>query len=142
MNAIGLRAQFRVTPFQDFIKETDAGNFQVKVDGYGGSPEGYGELIQLYSHEPPTVNGSRFRSDEYDRAMEQFLRSATDVEQMAAARKMSELTRMYVPMLPTVFRLENDFVQPWLLGFRPQVFSNYWKYLDIDLTRREQAGVR
>src|SRR5690348_2788638 len=60
MNAIGLRTQFRVMPFQDFIKETDAGNFQVKVDGYGGGPSGYGELRQLYSHEPPTVNGSRF----------------------------------------------------------------------------------
>lgn len=142
MNDIGLRTQFRVTPFQDFIKETDAGNFQVKVDGYGGSPSGYGELIQLYSPEPPTVNGSRFSSAEYDRAMEEFLRSATDAEQIAAARKMSELNRMYVPMLPTVFRLESDFVQPWLLGFRPQLFSTYWKYMDIDLARREQAGLR
>jgi ABC-type transport system substrate-binding protein len=142
MNAIGLRTLFRVTPFQDFIKETDAGNYQVKFDGYGGSPSGYGELIQLYSHEPPTVNGSRFSSAEYDRAMEAFLRSATDAEQIAAARKMSELTLLYVPMLPTVFRLENDFVQPWLLGFRPQLFSTYWKYLDIDLAKREQAKAR
>ena len=140
MNAIGLRTQFRVTPFQDFIKETDAGNFQVKVDGFGGSPSGYAELMQLYSHEPPTINGSRFSSAEYDRAMEQFLRSATDAEQIAAARKMSELALMYMPMLPAVFRLENDFVQPWLQGFRPQVFSTYWKYLDIDLAQREQAG--
>jgi peptide/nickel transport system substrate-binding protein len=142
MNAIGLRTQFRVTPFQDFIKETDAGNFQVKVDGYGGTPSGYGELIQLYSHEPPTINGSRFSSAEYDRAMEQFLRSATDADEIAAARKMSELALTYVPLLPTVFRLENDFVQPWLLGFRPQLFSTYWKYLDIDLAQRERAGPR
>lgn len=142
INAIGLRTQFRVMPFQDFIKETDAGNFQVKVDGYGGSPSGYGELMQLYSHEPPTVNGSRFKLAEYDRAMEQYLRSATDAEQVAAARRMSELAAIYVPMVPTVFRLESDFVQPWLLGFRPQVFGNYWKYLDIDLAQRKQAGVR
>jgi len=142
MNAIGLRTQFRVTPFQDFIKETDAGNFQVKVDGYGGTPSGYGELIQLYSREPPTINGSRFSSAEYDRAMEQFLRSATDADEIAAARKMSELALTYVPLLPTVFRLENDFVQPWLLGFRPQLFSTYWKYLDIDLAQRERAGPR
>ena len=142
MDALGLRTEFRVTPFQDLIKETDAGKFQIYAGGFGGSPSGYAELIQLYSHQPPTVNGSRFRSAEYDRAMEQFLRGATDAEQIAAARKMSELARIYVPLLPTVFRLENDFVQPWLLGFRPQVFSTYWKYLDIDLAQRDQAGVR
>jgi hypothetical protein len=52
---------------------------------------------------------------------------------------MTELARTYMPELPTIFRLQNDFVQPWLLGFSPQVFSTYWKYLDIDLARRESA---
>jgi hypothetical protein len=41
--------------------------------------------------------------------------------------------------MPAIFRLQNDFVQPWLLGFSPQVFSTYWKYLDIDLARRESG---
>jgi hypothetical protein len=50
---------------------------------------------------------------------------------------MSELARTYMPMLPAIFRLENDFVQPWLRGFSPPVFSTYWKYLDIDLDRRK-----
>jgi len=50
---------------------------------------------------------------------------------------MSELARTYMPMLPAIFRLENDFVQPWLRGFRPPIFSTYWKYLDIDLDRRK-----
>ena len=52
---------------------------------------------------------------------------------------MSEIARTYVPLIPTIFRLENDFVQPWLLGFRPQMFQTYWKYVDIDLERRQQA---
>ena len=39
-------------------------------------------------------------------------------------------------MLPLYFRLESSYVQPWLLGFRPQVFSSYWKYLDVDLAKR------
>jgi hypothetical protein len=52
---------------------------------------------------------------------------------------MIELARTYMPELPAFFRLENDFVQPWLLGFSPQVFSTYWKYLDIDMARREAA---
>src|SRR5205823_5033780 len=83
-----------------------------------------------YSKQPQRVNVSQFKFAEYDRAAEQFLRSATDAEQIVAARKMSELARTYMPELPAIFRLENDFVQPWLLGFRPPVFSTYWKYLD------------
>jgi hypothetical protein len=44
-----------------------------------------------------------------------------------------------MPLLPTAFRLETNYIQPWLLGFNPPVFTSYWKYLDIDLARR-QAG--
>ena len=63
--------------------------------------------------------------------------AATLAERIVAARKMSELARTYMPMLPAIFRLENDFVQPWLRGFRPPIFSTYWKYLDIDFDRRK-----
>jgi hypothetical protein len=52
---------------------------------------------------------------------------------------MTELARTYMPELPTIFRLENNFAQPWLLGFNSPVFSSYWKYLDIDPARREAA---
>jgi ABC-type transport system substrate-binding protein len=142
MDAIGLRIEFHVTPFQDVVKEVVAGKFQLFFAGQGNSPSGYAELSLLYGKQSPPANATRFRLAEYDRAMEQFLRSATDAEQIAASRKMSELARMYVPLLPTAILLENDFVQPWLLGFAPPVFDNYWKYLDIDLARRQQAGLR
>jgi ABC-type transport system substrate-binding protein len=139
MDAIGIRMDFRLTPFQDAIKELEKGQFQMYFGGFGGSPSGYPELLQLYSKQPQRVNVSQFRLDEYDRVAEQFLHSASDAEQIATARKMTELARTYMPELPAFFRLENDFVQPWLLGFSPQVFSTYWKYLDIDLARQESA---
>ncbi|OLC65479.1 MAG: hypothetical protein AUH79_07510, partial [Betaproteobacteria bacterium 13_1_40CM_4_64_4] len=137
LDAVGLRMDFHVTPFQDAIKELEKGKYQMYFGGFGGSPSGYPELLQLYSKQPQRVNVSQFKFAEYDRAAEQFLRSATDAEQIVAARKMSELARTYMPELPAIFRLENDFVQPWLLGFRPPIFSTYWKYLDIDLARRK-----
>ena len=61
-----------------------------------------------------------------------------DATQVAAARKMSDITRTYVPMLPAIFRLDSNYVQPWLLGFSP-IFQPYFKYLDIDVARRRQA---
>jgi len=142
MDAIGLRMNYRLTPFQDAIKDLEAGKFQLYFGGYGGIPSGYAELQQLYGKEPPAVNASRFSSPEYDRAMEEYLRSGRDAEQIANARRMSEIAKTYVPIIPAIFRLENDYVQPWLLGYRPQIFQTYWKYVDIDLVRQRQAQGR
>jgi len=139
MDAIGLRMSYRLTPFQDVIKELEAGKFQLYFGGYGGIPSGYAELIQLYGKEPPTVNFSRFKSVEYDRAMDEYLKSPAEAVQIATARRMSDIARTYVPMIPAIFRLENNFVQPWVQGFSPQVFQTYWKYLDIDLARRREG---
>jgi ABC-type transport system substrate-binding protein len=140
MNALGLRTAFHVTPFQEIIKELDGGKFQMYFGGYGGEPSAYAELMQLYGIQPPTVNPSRFKFAEYDRMMEEYLRSPAEAGQRAAARKMSAIANTYVPLLPMVFRLENYFVQPWLAGFVPPAFDNYWKYLDLDPARLKAAG--
>jgi ABC-type transport system substrate-binding protein len=139
MDAIGLRMDYRLTPFQDVIKDLEAGKFQLYFGGYGGIPSGYAELMQLYGKEPPSVNASRFDSPDYDRAMEEYLKSGRDAEQVATARRMSEIARTYVPIIPAIFRLENNFLQPWIQGYRPQMFQTYWKYVDIDLARQRRA---
>jgi oligopeptide transport system substrate-binding protein len=136
LEAVGLRIEFRVAPFQEIIKALEKGQYQIYYGGFGGSPSGYNELSQLHSKQPQRVNVSQFKLAEYDSAMEQFLHSESDAGQIGAARRMSDLARTYMPELPAAFRLENDFVQPWLRGFSPMVFSSYWKYLDIDLNQR------
>jgi ABC-type transport system substrate-binding protein len=103
-------------------------------------PTGNGILQLLDSRQPPFANQSRFKMAEYDRLVDQFLRSPDAPEQIAAARGLTAIARTYVPLLPLIFRRENDFVQPWLLGYRPQVFSAYWQYMDIDLARRKRAN--
>ena len=68
--------------------------------------------------------------------IERFMRTRDPAEQLAAARRMAEIERTYVPTIPVIFRLENYFVQPWLTGFRPNRFDTYWKYLDVDPAKR------
>jgi ABC-type transport system substrate-binding protein len=140
MDAIGIRIDFHVTPFQDFVKELIAGKYQMSAAGFGGIPTGDGILELLDSRQPPFANQSRFKSAEYDQWVDRFLRSPTAPEQIEAARSMTAIARAYMPLLPMIFRRENDFVQPWLQGFRPQVFSTYWQFMDIDLDRRKRAG--
>ncbi len=137
MDAIGVRMEFRVTPFQDAVKEMIAGKYQLAFVGQGGAPSGYVVLIPLWGEAAPAVNISRFKLPEYDAAFAQFLRAAESPAQIAAARKMTDLAQAYMPMLPAVFRTETNYVQPWVQGFSPPVFNPYWKYLDIDLARRQ-----
>jgi len=137
MDAIGLRTDFNVMPFQDMIKDLEKGKFQMYSGGFGGSPSGYNEHSQLHSKQPQRVNVGQFANADYDRAAEAFLRSATEEEQLGAARTMYGIARTYMPQLPVYFRLESNYVQPWLSGFRPGVFSSYWKYLDVDPAKRK-----
>ena len=102
MDAIGIRMDFRLAPFQEIIKELQAGKFQMYSGGYGGLPSGYAELIQLYGKSTPEVNTTHFKSAEYDRAFEDFLANGNATEQIALARKMSEIVRTYVPLVPVV----------------------------------------
>ena len=140
MDAIGIRMDFHITPFQDVVKELEQGKFQMFAGGYGGNPSGWTELTQLYSRQPRTVNVTAFKLAEYDTAMQQYLSSPTEAAQITAARTMTEIARTYMPMLPNVYRLENYVVHPWVQGFAPFVFQQYWKYLDIDPARRAANG--
>ena len=137
MEAIGLRTEFNVAPFQEIIKNLEKGKFQMYQGGFGGSPSGYNEHAQLHGKQPQRVNTVQFANADYDRAAEAFLKSASDEKQVAAARTMSGIARTYMPLMPVYFRLESNYVQPWLRGFRPGVFSSYWKYLDIDPAGRK-----
>jgi ABC-type transport system substrate-binding protein len=141
MQAIGLRTDFQVSPFQDAIKDLVAGHYQIWFGGFGGTPTGQGILSQLYSKSSPQINVSQFKLPEYDAAMERFMRSNDPAQQVAAARAMADIARAYAPMIPVVFRLENHFVQPWLEGYRPNRFDTFWQFLDIDLAKRP-AGRR
>jgi len=135
MEAIGLRTEFHVAPFQEIIKDFEKGKYQMYQGGFGGSPSGYIQHSQLHGKQPQRVNVSQFANADYDRAADAFLRAASDEEQIAAARTMYGIARTYMPQLPVYFRLESDYVQPWVKGFRPGVFASYWKYLDVEPAR-------
>jgi ABC-type transport system substrate-binding protein len=136
LEAVGLHTRFTISPFQDAVKDLTSGHFQMWFGGFGGTPTASGILSQLYGQSSPQINVSQFSLPEYDAAFERFQRTRDPAEQIAAARRMSEIERTYVPAIPLIFRLENWFAQPWLTGFRPNRFDNYWKYLDVDPAQR------
>jgi len=140
LEAVGLKTDVRMTPFQDAIKEVMAGRYQLFFGAQGGDPTGWIALRILYGKSPPTSNASRFSLAEYDRAAEQFMRAATEADRVAAARTMSQLANNYAPFIPLIVRLDNWFVQHWVSGFSPPLIQTHWKYMDIDVAA--QAATR
>lgn len=136
LNAIGVRVRFRELSTQDQLKEMDVGHFQMAIRGFGGTPLGYRNLAQLVGTQTPVVNPSRFRMPEYDDLYDRMLREPDIQRQTVLSRQMSEIARIYVPLIPHVVEVENAFVQPWVSGYQPCDFSSYWKYLDIDVAAR------
>jgi ABC-type transport system substrate-binding protein len=136
LEAIGLRTDVRMVPFQDAVKEVIAGRVQMFFGAQGGDPTGWIPLRILYGKSPPTTNLSRFSFPEYDGAAERFMRAATESERVAAARTMTDVANNYAPLIPLVVRLDNWFVQPWISGFSPPIIQTHWKYMDIDVARQ------
>jgi ABC-type transport system substrate-binding protein len=137
LEAIGLRTEFKLAPFQEVIKDLENGKYQMYQGGFGGSPTGYNIFAQLHGIQPQRVNVSQFSNADYDRAAARFLRAPNEGEELAAAQAMNEIARTFMPQLPAYFRLESTYTHPWLLGYRPMMFSSYWKYLDVDSGRRK-----
>jgi hypothetical protein len=132
---LGYASSLRELPFQDMAKESVAGKYQM-LHGYSlgwisaGLHHVCSTLWQGAVHDQSlAVQTGRVRSG--DGAI---LAIAARPAATAAAKKMTEIARTYVPMFPTVDRI--DFTQPWLMGFAPSQFGTYWKYLDIDLACR------
>jgi hypothetical protein len=60
---------------------------------------------------------------------------------VALARKMSEISQAYMPMLLHTYGVGNVLHYPWVQGYWPSAFGYSWKYLDVDMAmRNSRAG--
>jgi ABC-type transport system substrate-binding protein len=137
MAAIGLKMTINMKPFNELLKQSQAGQLMMFNLGFrAGDPSGYDSLAPLWGKSPPGTNLSRFHNADYDDAYERFLRTPDRNERIALARRMSEVVNTFVPITLQVYPVGNAFTQPWLLGYYPSQFGFTWKYMDIDVARK------
>jgi ABC-type transport system substrate-binding protein len=139
MDAIGIRMQVVQQTFAELLNLSRAGKLPMFNLGYRSlEPSGYQILQTLWSKSPRDTNPSQFRQPDYDAAYEAFLRTPAGPERIALARKMSEISQAYMPMLLHTFGVGNVLYFPWVQGYWPSPFGFSWKYLDIDVAMRER----
>jgi ABC-type transport system substrate-binding protein len=137
MAAIGLKMTVNTKPFNELLKQSNAGQLMMFNLGFrAGDPSGYDTLATLWGKSSDATNRARFRNADYDAAYERFLRTPDVKERTALARKMSDIVNTFVPLTMQVYPIGNAFTQPWLLGYYPSQFGFTWKYMDIDVARK------
>ena len=141
MDAIGIRMQINQQTFAELLNQMRAGKLQMFNLGYRSlEPSGFQILQTLWSKEQRDTNPSQFKRPDYDAAYEAFLRTPAGPERTALARKMSEISQAWVPMILHTYGVGNAIYYPWVIGYWPSQFGGSWKYADLDVARRKAAG--
>jgi ABC-type transport system substrate-binding protein len=138
MDVIGVRMQVNQQTFAELLNLSRAGQLPMFNLGYRSlEPSGYQILQTLWGKETRDINPSGFKRSEYDAAYEQFLRTPAGAERTALARKMSDISQVWMPMILHTYGVGNVLHYPWVLGYWPSQFGGAWKYVDIDLAKRK-----
>ena len=140
MDAIGIRMQVNQQTFAELLNLSRAGKLPMFNLGYRSlEPSGYQILQTLWGKETRDTNPSGFKRPDYDAAFEQFLRTPAGPERIALARKMSDISQAYMPMMLHTYGIGNVLHYPWVEGYWPSQFGFAWKYVDIDPAKRAAA---
>jgi ABC-type transport system substrate-binding protein len=140
MDDIGIRISIRKAKWPDLLKEAYAGKLQFwQLGGSAAAPDADTWLTSLYGpNSGMKGNFANFRLAEYDRLYEKAKMMPDTPERTKLYQQMAKIVVAYAPWKVNVHRILTDMWYPWLIGFRrPPVQGNhFWKYLDIDESRR------
>jgi ABC-type transport system substrate-binding protein len=137
---IGIRMTVRKAQWPELLKEGDAGKLQFwQLGASASAPDADTWLTSLYGPNSGFKgNIARFRLDAYDRLYERARVMRDSPERTKLYQEMARLVAAYAPWKVNTHRILTDLWYPWLVGYRrPAVQSqNWWRYVDIDLSRR------
>ena len=139
MDAIGIDMSFKKAKWPDLLKESKAGKLQMWGLGWSAAtPDADAFFVMLYGPNGGQANHSRFDVAEFNRYYEQSKRMPHGPERNAVYREMNRLFLVYAPWRLGTHRIYTDMWHPWMDGFkRHPVMRSWWKFVDIDLERRE-----
>ncbi|HEX4943468.1 MAG TPA: ABC transporter substrate-binding protein [Usitatibacteraceae bacterium] len=144
MDDVGLRMTFKKAKWPDLLKESDAGKLMMwQLGGAASAPDADTWLTSLYGPNAGFKgNRARFRLDAYDRLYEQARVMPDGPQRTRIYQQMTKLVVAYAPWKVNVHRILTDMWYPWVVGYRRPLVqsSNFWKYIDIDLSKRPPSS--
>jgi len=139
LDAIGVKIEFRIAQWPELLKQSLAG--KLMMWGFGWESLGPDSDLFFgfaYSGNREQTNDARFSLSAYDRLYERSRVMPDGPERLALLNEANRLLAAYLPYKFHVHRIQNDLVQPWLLGYLRQPFTRrWWDRIDIDETNRK-----
>lgn len=131
---IGVRLKVRLVDFSQLIEAVN--NKKAPFFSFAWSsdyPDAENNLALFYGpNEAPGSNSFNYKNAEYDRLYERVRSMLPSPERTALYVEMRDMILRDVPYVGSMARTRYYLVQPRVLNCKPsEVFTNWWKYLDI-----------
>jgi ABC-type transport system substrate-binding protein len=143
MDDVGLRITFRKAPWQELLKDANAGKLMMwTLGGNASSPDAETWLSSLYGpNAGEKSNRGRFKLPQYDRLYDAARLMPDSPERTRIYQQMARLVVAYAPWKLNVHRIVTDMWHPYVIGYRrmPLLGNHWWKYVDV---QRERVAVK
>lgn len=144
LNAVGLRIVFKTDKKTEIIKASRLGTVQMfESNWFADFPDGDNFYQLLYGPNSGRANYARFNLPAYNLKYEQARKMGDSPERQRLYRDLNQIIHAYNPWVPLTHPISADIRQPWLKNYkRHPVELTAWRYLDINVTERDQGGRR
>ncbi len=139
MRRIGVELNIHLVDFSTLIEKVHKKQAQMFSFAWGSDyPDPENNLALFYGpNEAPGSNSFNYKRPEYDKMYLRMRAMSSGPEREKLAIKMRDMVLSDVPYMGSMARTRFYVVRPWLLNCKPaEVFAGWWKYLDIDESKR------
>jgi ABC-type transport system substrate-binding protein len=144
MTAIGIRIRFQTAQWPENLKASRAGKLMMWGVGWSATqPDGDTFLALGYGPNRGQANHARFDLPAYNTLYERQRVMPDGPERLAAMAEAKRLLVAYMPYKVHAHRIGTDLAQPWVQGFRRNLFvRDFWKYVDVDAAAQRAGGAK
>jgi oligopeptide transport system substrate-binding protein len=133
LDAIGVRVTFLKNKWTELNKMSEAGQLMMWGLGWISTiPDGRDYYSYFYSPNIGMSNDARMRLPAFDALFRQSLALPDGPQRTALFDRMNDLIFDYAPWILTNYPYDNVVAQPWLRGYKQNVFQPHqWMYYDV-----------
>ncbi len=133
LDAIGVRVTFLKNKWTELNKMSEAGQLMMwGLAWISNIPDGRDYYGYFYSPNIGMSNDARMRLPAFDALFQQALALPDGRERTALFDRMNDLIFDYAPWILTNYPYDNVVAQPWLKGYKQNVFQPHqWMYYDV-----------
>lgn len=140
---IGVKLELETLPYTAYIKKFAEGGFQVSIAGWGADYLDAENFLMLFTKsalDNELFYGGSWTHPEYEKMIQQIREIPNGPERLAIIKRMTDLIKEDVPVIPTFTYNRIGLNAPWLKNWKRNMGDDREAvYVDIDEAAREKG---